>query len=421
MQFRKFGRLLPLETARSRLLRAARPIQRTEPLPVALALGRIAAETVRASAPIPAFRRATWDGYALHSRDTRDASERKPVRLHVVGEVFAESRTTRLRPGEAAEIATGGALPNGADAVVMFERVKRQREFVEVPFRVSSGDRIADAGDDLPKGATAVAAGEVLTAAALGALATVGRRTVQVYDRPRVRLLASGNELVAVGSPLGPGQIHESNLAPLCGLVLAAGGVPSTEAPLPDDPVQIEAALRRGLDEADLIVTSGGSSVGERDYLPQLFPRLGRMLFHGVAVRPGKPTLAAAAGPKLLVGFPGHPASGLANGYWLLWPLLRKLAGFPDAGWIQVPARMAEAWTLPSSRMSTFVPLELQEGRATPTFRDSSSITSLRQANAFLLLPPGHRSLRRGEAIEATLLPRPLAEPPRSRPGRGPK
>jgi molybdopterin molybdotransferase len=406
MRMRAFGALLPLEEARRRTLAAVRPITVVERLPLDDALGRVAAATVRASAPVPAFRRATWDGYALRSRDVRSASRRAPVRLRLVGDVFAEDASTRrVGPGEAAAIATGGAVPDGADAVEIFEDLREAPGEVELTAPVARGARIAPPGDDYPRGAVVVARGQLLTPAALGGLAETGHPEVPVLRRPTVAVLPNGNELVDPGERLRPGQVHESNNRTLGAVIRASGCDPLPLAPVVDDPDRIEAALRR----ADAVLATGGSSVGEHDYLPTVFPRIGRLLYHGVAVRPGKPTLAARAGGKLLLGMPGHPTSCLSNAYWLLLPTLRRLAGLPGPGWIDGEARLAAPAGRLTAGLSTVVPLRAEGDRAWPTFHGSSAITSLAGVNAFAILPPGRGSLPSGRRLGIHRLLPPLA------------
>jgi len=171
-----------------------------------------------------------------------------------------------------------------------------------------------------------------------------------------------------------------------------------------DDEAALTRAIRRGVAENDLLVVTGGSSVGEHDFLPSIFPRLGRLLFHGIAVRPGKPTLAAVVDGRLVLGMPGHPTSCLANGFWLLLPALRRLAGRTGTGWSPAIVRVASELPIPNAEMSTVVPLHVERGSARPTFRDSSAITSLSGANAFVILPPGSPKVSAGRAIEVQLL-----------------
>lgn len=413
MKMRPFGRLIPAPEARRRLLAAVRPIGRTEEIPLAEAVGRVSAGVYRARAPVPAFRRATWDGYAFASRSSRSARATSPARFAVVGEIFAEDSLGRsLRPGEAVAIATGGALPRGADTVLIFEEARVDGSSLEVPRYVRPGERIADPGEDYPRGATVAARGQVLTPAALGGLASIGRTRVQVYARPRVSVVPNGNELIAPGRPLARGKIHESNNLALAGLISGSGGVARLVPPVPDDPARIERAIRAELPRSDLVLVTGGSSVGEHDYLAAIFPRLGRLLFHGIAVRPGKPTLATRAGRTLVVGMPGHPTSCLSNGFWLLLPVLRKLAHLPGSGLHRGTVTVDRPYTVPTAGLSTVVPFHVAGGHATPTFHDSSAITSLAGVNAYAILPPGAVQLVKGSIVTVNYLPAPIAVPP---------
>ena len=412
MKMRAFGALISPGEARRRLLAAARPVLTSETVTLATALGRVSARTYRAPAAVPAFSRATWDGYAIRSRDVTTARPDRPVRLALVGEVFAEqSRRRRLRPGEAVAVATGAAIPAGADAVVIFEDVAESPDAIEVSAPVPRGNKIAAPGDDFPRGQSIVRAGEVLGPASLGALAATGFAQVAVRRRPRVGLVPNGNELVAPGRPLGPGQIHESNNLTLAAVVTACGGEPIPTPPVVDDRDAIETAILRALAQSDVVLVTGGSSVGEHDYLPVIFPRIGRLLFHGIAVRPGKPTLAATAAHRLLVGMPGHPTSCLSNAYWLLLPVLRQVAGLPGPGWLDGEIRLGRPIGAPSPGFSQVVPLHVVEGRGTPTFRDSSAISSLAGVNAFALRPPGSPPVPRGGRLAVHHLPPPLGVP----------
>lgn len=415
MEMHAFGRLTEVDVARRRLLSAARPVRRTETLPVAEAFGRVAAATIRAPFPVPSFARTTWDGYAVRSKDTTAAGSGRPVSLRIVGEVFAEQAYAgRLGAGETVAIATGGAIPPGADAVVIFEEVERTEGSIVVRRRIPVGDRISRPGHDFPRGAALVRQGTELSATALGTLAACGVPTVPVYARPVVAVVPNGNELLVPGAPPRTGMIYESNNATIAAVVTAAGGIPRLSDPVPDDPAVIERAIRAALDSSDLVLATGGSSVGERDHLPRILPRLGTLLFHGVAVRAGKPTLAARVDDKLVVGLPGHPTSCLANMYWLILPVLRKIARRAGPGFTEGWAVLGHDAMTPSAGLATIVPLRFENGRAYSTFRGSSIITSLSGATAFAMLPPGRRVVRAGARIRVYHLDPPLgtARPP---------
>ena len=415
MEMHAFGRLTSVAVARRRLLAAAQPIERTDSIPVEAAFGRVAAETVRAPFPVPTFARTTWDGYAVRAADTRSARSDRPVDLRIVGEVFAEQRySKRLRGGETVAIATGGAIPEGADAVVIFEEVERRGRSIRVRRPVRTGDRISRPGHDFPRGTRLVERGEELTATALGTLAACGVPRVTVYARPIVAIIPNGNELLSPGERPRPGMIFESNNATLAAVITGTGAVPRPEAPVRDDPRAIERAIRSALRKADIVLATGGSSVGERDHLPRILPKLGPLLFHGIAVRAGKPTLAARAGSRLVIGLPGHPTSCLANMYWLVLPVLRKVARLPGPGWSEAWAVLGSDAVAPSPGLATIVPLRFEGGRAYTTYRGSSVITSLSGATAFAMLPPGRREVRAGRRIRVYHLLPPLGSVPRA-------
>ncbi len=409
MEMRPFGRLLPVRTASERVLHAIRPVTRSETVLLGAAANRVAAQTYRAREPVPAFARSTWDGYAFASAQTRHASKARPARFRVVGEVFADrGYARRLEKGEAVAIAAGGRLPPGADTMEIFEVVSIRRNDLRVPHFVPPTNRIAEPGEDFSRGMRLVAKGDLLTPSALGALAASGRDSVRVYVRPRVAIIPNGDELRSPGHRLGSGQIYESNNFALGAVVQACGGEARMFAPVPDRPERIIRAIRRALGSTDLVLVTGGSSVGEHDYLAQVFPRIGRLLFHGIAVRPGKPTIAALARGRLVLGMPGHPTSCLSNSYWLLLPAMRRLARRRGPGWTPGIARLAEGCEPPSPDLATVLPLRVVHGWGYPTFHGSHAITSLAGANAFAMIPPRFGPLRRGRRLPVNFLPPPL-------------
>jgi molybdopterin molybdotransferase len=412
MKIRPFTHLISTTEALERLLAATRPVGRRESIPVESAMGRRSAGAVRSQRAVPPFRRANWDGFAVVARATRGATAERPVRLHLLGDVFAETLSKRaVTSADATPIATGGPVPRGADAVVIYEDVRVDGGEVILSRPVPRGDRIADAGDDFPVGARLLERDDVLTPARLGALAAAGEATVEVWAKPRVSVVPNGNELRSPGARLAPGQIHESNNASLAALAGGFGALVTTFPPVGDREAAIEATVRRAARRSELVLVTGGSSVGEHDFLPSIFPRLGRMLFHGIAVRPGKPTLAVRCGGALVIGMPGHPTSCLTNGLWLVAPVLARLTHADSVPWTDRPVVVTEPYDVPTSRFSTVVPLEVHGGRARPTFRTSASITSLVPANAYVLLPPNRQSLRRGDVVVARVLPPPFGPP----------
>ena len=412
MKMRPFGKLLPLEDAVRRVLSAARPVDRSGTLPLGDALGRVSAETYRAPFSVPRFSRATWDGYAFRSVETRKATRRHPTRFQVVGEVFADHGLTRpLRAREAVAIAAGGRLPPGADTMAIFEEVGRSGTEVTVPRFVRVGERVAITGADFRRGQVLVRRGEVLDPAAIGSLGAAGRTGIRVFSRPRVTVLPNGNELVVPGRMIQGNQIYETNNLTLGAIIRANGAISLGHPPLRDDPRSIERAVRNALASSDLVLLTGGSSVGEHDYAPDVLPRIGRVLFHGIAVRPGKPTIVAVRRGRLVIGMPGHPTSALSNSFWLLSPLLRRLGHLPGPGWTDGTCRLARPGDHPSPDLASVLPLRVAAGWGYPTYHGSHAVTGLRHVNAFAILPPGSRKLRRGQRLAVHLLPEPIGAP----------
>ncbi len=409
MKMTALERLISVEEARRRLLQAIRPVRRTESIPLAQAVGRVASRPVRAPRPIPSFLRATWDGYAFRAADVKGASRSAPRSLRIVGELHAEERLTRpIRAGECVAIATGAALPSGADTVELFENVTLGEGEVTLTSPVGRGNGLAEPGEDIRRGQRLLERGDVLTPARIGAVGATGADSVEVFARPTVVLVPNGNELVPPGGALAPGRIHEFNNFTLGALVSASGGIALPLPPVQDDPALIQGTLEGALRYADLVLVTGGSSVGERDFLPTIFPRMGRLLFHGIKVRPGKPTLAATVDQKVMIGMPGHPTSCLSNGFWLLLPAIRKLASLPGDGTTLERARLRVDHEGPTSGFASVVPLRVEDGWATPTYRGSSAITSLTTANGYTLLLPRQGKVRRGAEVLVHRFPFPL-------------
>ncbi len=409
MRMTPFGKLLDPMEARRRLLSVARPVSRVEALPLPEGLGRVVAVTVRSPEAIPAFRRASWDGYALRSRETKGAADLAPARFRLVGELHAEEGFPRpLRPGEAVAVATGAPLPRGADAVAIFEDTRSEDGVLEVFHPVEPGRAVAERGEDIRRGEVLVRTGELLTPARIGSLGAVGERTVEVFGRVRVALLPNGNELVPPDRTPGPGQIREFNNLTLGSFIRGLGGEATALPPAPDDPREIERRIRDALEGHDMVWVTGGSSVGERDFLPRVLPRVGRMLFHGLSIRPGKPTLAAVAGGKIVLGLPGHPTSCLSNAFWLLVPLLERVERRREPILRERTVRLASPYGPTAPGFTSVLPLRLENGWGHPTYRGSAAITSLVGAGAFALLPGGKPRLARGRPIKVWELPPPV-------------
>ncbi|MGH9274700.1 MAG: molybdopterin molybdotransferase MoeA [Acidimicrobiales bacterium] len=338
--------LVPLEEAQAYVLArvAALPAAAAS---VADARGLVLAADVTATEAVPPFANTAMDGYAVIAADTADA----PVRLPVVAEVAAGHPAPRaLAPGEAMRIFTGAPVPEGADAIVMVERTERLDggATVSVSVPAAIGDHIRPAGDDVQDGDVVLHAGEQLTAGHLGVLATIGVLEVAAHRRPRVGVLSTGDELVANGAPLGPGQIRESNGRTLLALLAEDGFEPVDLGLVHDDDAAITAAIGAGAASCDAVITSGGVSMGDIDLVKVVLDRIGEMRWMQIAIRPAKPFAFGLVGDGTPVfGLPGNPVSSMVSYEVLARPALRRMAGHPAGRWHRpaVAAVAAEALT----------------------------------------------------------------------------
>lgn len=395
---RPFGELLPREEALRRLLDAARPLGRTEHVPLREARGRACAEDVRAHVAVPPFARATMDGHAMRAAD--GAAPRR-----IVGDAFAGQSYPRVvGAGEAVRIATGAPVPMGSDAVVRVEDTREESGMLHVTLAPRVGQSIDPAGSDISLGSPVVEVGTVLTPARLGLLASVGRSHVLVHARPRVAVLPTGDELVMPGEPARADAIYDSNSTSLAALFEGAGCLVSAYAPLRDDLASHERDLLEAARANDVVVLSGGASVGSRDLVVDALKKHGHVLVHGVRVKPGKPLLAGTLGTALVIGLPGNPTSALSNAALFVLPVLRKLAALPLGGERTVDSELASAVEGDPHRF-LFLPVKLEAGgRAHPTFKGSGALTSLSESDGWVGVPEGV-SLKAGARVVVTLWP----------------
>jgi len=399
---RPFTTTISLDEARRRLDANVRPIARTETVRLDEAAGRVAAADVHSPIDVPPFARSAMDGYAVVARDVAGASKAGPVRLHLVDRVYTGAVSSRVvGRGTCAEIATGAPVPAGADAVVMVEDTARAGDDVDVFAAAGEGQHISRAGADIVKGDAVVRSGDFLTPGRVGALAAIGRAEADVFAKPRVAILSTGNEVVDPGAPLAPGQIFDVNRFTLGAIVSAHGGAAEFHRPAQDSIDALVGALD-ACAEADLMVFSGGSSVGERDLIVDAVAARGEMIFHGIAVRPGKPTAFALVRGTPFFGMPGNPTSCLSNAYILLVPFLRAVARLPPYAprRVQVPLgrRIASA-----VNRHQFYTVRLRDGVAEPAFKGSGDITSLSRADGYIEIPANTSVVEEGTVVDVTL------------------
>ncbi|RLA90710.1 MAG: molybdopterin molybdenumtransferase MoeA [Deltaproteobacteria bacterium] len=384
-----------------------------ESVPLSQAYGRILAEDLVAAEDLPEFHRSVVDGFAVLAQDTFGASPGTPALLQIVGEIgMGEAATQPLRAGETVRIATGGMLPPGADAVVMIEYTQELDSHSLEVFRPAAPlENVLQQGEELRAEAPLFPAGVRLRPQDLALLAALGVTQLWVYRRPRVAIISTGDEIVPIESPVRPGQMRDSNTYALAAQVESAGGEPCRQGIVPDQLSALQEQLVAALSKSDLILLSGGSSVGTRDWsiaAIRSFPE-SQILVHGVAVSPGKPTILATIGRKPLLGLPGHPASAMIVMEVLGRPLLARLAGIKsdEASWGQkVSARLSRNLASPLGR-EDFVRVRLRSAAdlpwADPILGKSGLISTLVKADGWLQIPLHTEGLEKGEIVEVHL------------------
>jgi len=403
IRMRPFGDVISLEAARAILDSTGIPIDRVETIPLSEANGRVVAVDVVAKADVPPFSRAGMDGYAVRARDTHGASRANPRTLLKVATLYTGQVTEiPVRDGQCIEISTGAPLPEGADAVVMVEETDADSgNLVRILAEVKAQQNVGRQGADIQSGQVVVSAGEPLNSSRVGALAAIGTARVDVYDRPRVAIISTGNEVVEPGRELKPGQIYDINRFTLSAVVSENGGVP---VPFPPAPDSIDALLST-LDDlvaCDIVVFSGGSSVGERDLIRDAITAKGHLLFHGIAVKPGKPTGLGIVQGKPVFAMPGYPTSCLSNAHMLLVPMLRRLARLPPRPARTVTLPLAQAIASASGRHQ-FYTVRIANGTAVPAFKASGDITSMSRADGYIEIAANVDRVEAGTPVDVTL------------------
>ncbi len=317
--------LTPLEHALSTILDATRPTTRTEQVPISASHGRILADTVTVPFDVPPADNSAVDGYALH---TNDLTQDQPLR--VSARIPAGTAPTSLAAGTAARIFTGSEIPEGANAVVMQERVEVAEDGIRVMASVEKGQNIRRRGQDLAQGDKALPAGTRLRPQEMGLLASIGISSVGVRPRLRVAIFSTGDELVDPGQPLAAGQIYNTNRFTLIGLLSEAGCDVVQAENLPDDRESTRSALMAAAETADLIITSGGVSVGEEDHVRAVLEESGKLDLWRLAIKPGKPLAYGTFGKTPFLGLPGNPAAVLVTFMIIAMPMIRKMQGRRD-------------------------------------------------------------------------------------------
>ena len=384
-----------------------------EELPLGESLQRILAEEIVSPIHLPPFNRSTVDGYAIKARDTFGASESNPVLLRVVGEVLMGVATEIVvSHGETAQVPTGGMIPRGADAVLMLEFSERVDErTIQVKKPLSPLENVTEQGEDIKKGEKILTIGHRLRPQDMGAMASIGKARVTVYRKPRIAIVSSGDELIDITQEPGLGEIRDINRYSISAQVEMAGGTPLFMGIARDSFENLKSLSERGLHISDMLIISGGSSVGTLDYTTEViksFPD-SEVMVHGVSLRPGKPTIIGRSGAKPVVGLPGHPVSAMVVFDLFMKPLIWRLSGHGGSPWPlgkRISAVLARNVSSPPGREDYIrVRAEEAEGRvlAHPILGKSGSISTMVNAMGLIKIDIDSEGLEAGTLVEVLL------------------
>ena len=369
-------------------------------------IGRILADEIYAKVDSPPFDRSEVDGYALNHFDLIGADEEHPVSLRIIGKsVVGKIPDISIKPGTCAEIATGAPLPKGATAVAMIEYTKRSGELVKFYRSVSTGENVANAGSDVMVGDTTLRKGTLITPLEIAIISSLGYDKVPVYKNFNAGIISTGDEIETVGNVLKPGMIYDSNSHTISSYLRGIGIKSNFYGIARDNYEDIKSLVKKALNENDLVITSGSTSAGLGDVIYKVYAEFGRLVVHGLKIKPGKPTIVAISGKKLLIGLPGFPMSAIIAYEYFIKKILMKLSGYnfeENITFAKLSSRINS-----SKNVEEFVPVSIvkkgNELRAYPIYGNSGSITSMLYADGIMRIPENVNYLDENDEIEITL------------------
>jgi len=394
--------LLSVEDAQARIMALATPLADSIKLPIRDALGLVLAEAIVSPLNVPPDANSAMDGYAVRAADI---SANGKTRLKLIGTAWAgRPFDGQVKTGECVRIMTGAKLPDAADCVIMQEQVERQEDHIQVGPGHIQGQNVRYPGEDIAVGSTVLDAGQAISAAELGLLASLGVSHVRVYRRLRVAFFSTGDELRPVGSKLEAGQIYDSNRYTLYGMLTRTGVELIDMGVIPDDPQAIETAFQNAAQQADAVITSGGVSVGEADFVKTTLDKLGKVDFWRIAMKPGKPLAIGKLGNAMFFGLPGNPVSVMATFYLFVIPALHMMMGRSENPILRVPAKCKHALNKQPGRMDFqrgLLSYENGELLVEAAGMQASHILSgMSRANCFIVLPRESGSLEAGSSVQ---------------------
>lgn len=400
---------LPVQDAIKKVMQLSYESQ-IEMLPLAESDGRYLGVDLKSDHDVPPFDRSPYDGFAIRAEDTYESNQENPVRLKVIEEIGAGTVAKKtLKRKEAIRIMTGAPIPNGATAVIMFELVREESSqdssYIYIKRKVKEGDNISKQGEDAPKGKVLVERGAMITPGVKALLATFGYGLVPVVKKPEVGLFATGTELLDPSDALEPGKIRNSNSPMIEGQIKAAGGSPTYYGVLEDDFEKCYSTVKEALEHVDILITTGGVSVGDYDYLPAIYEKLGAtVLFNKIGMRPGSVTTVAEWNGKILFGLSGNPSACFVGFELFVRPILKRALFSKTPHRLKSKAVLQKDFPKPNP-FTRFVRSKTEEVdghiQVIPTGLDKSgSVTSLADANALTVLPGGTRGFKAGDVVD---------------------
>ncbi|MFN0318131.1 MAG: gephyrin-like molybdotransferase Glp [Burkholderiales bacterium] len=398
---------MPVDKARAYIRAFLTPITGVERMQVKSALGRVLAEDLRSPIDVPGHDNSAMDGYAFRMNDLAPHGD---TALKVIGASFAGAPLkSAVAPGQAARIMTGGVIPAGCDTVIMQERVRVEGNIVHIPAGQQLGQNVRKAGCDLKRSAVVFSKGQILRPAELGMIASLGTSEISVFRKLRVAFFSTGDELVSVGQPLGAGQLYDSNRYTLHGMLSRMGVEVLDMGAIRDDPALIENAFAMAAESADVVITSGGVSVGEADFVKQILDKLGEVLFWKIAMKPGRPLAYGKLKNAHFFGLPGNPVSAMVTFYQFVREALLVLAGANPAPIPSLKATCTGAIKKAPGR-TEFQRGILSQGEdgqwsVRPTGDQGSAVlSSMSLANCFIVLPDAQGNTPPGAVVDVQLL-----------------
>ncbi|MFW6375885.1 MAG: gephyrin-like molybdotransferase Glp [Thermoplasmatota archaeon] len=400
---RPFGELITYDEALDSVLNEVSSVDRTEMIPITETSGRVLSEDQISSIDVPPFDRAAMDGFAVRAKDTYGAGKFDPINLEILENVHAgENPTKVVEEGTCSQIATGAPMPERADSVIMVERTEKKNGTVDIYKPVHPGENVSPKGEDIEVEDVVLEKGEYITSAKIGAMAAMGKEKVKVYQKPEIGVIPTGDEVVPLGEDLKPGQIYDVNSYTLSSLIQQNGCEPIKGTIVQDTIEGLKEEIKKRAEKHDIVLFSGGSSVGDKDILIDALEDIGEVIFHGVKLKPGKPTLFGKVEGTPVIGMPGYPTSCLNTAQQLIRPALRKMARLPEPPERKAKAVLQKRITSSLGRQQ-YMTVRLDGSKAYPVYKQSGAITSMANADGYFEIPENVELIDKDEEIEVIL------------------